>query len=258
MDNHQPQRTLSTLQAFLDTPLDNFLQHATETSATSAVLALFHQVVSTVPAYAAFLHEQGIDPAIVQTIAEFQQLPLTTKQNYLQRYTLAQLCRQGQLQTCDMVAVSSGSTGQPTFWLRSLTDEFQIATRFEQVFHDSFQAHQRRTLAVVCFALGTWVGGMFTANCCRHLASKGYPITVVTPGNNKAEIFRVLQALAPLFEQTVLLGYPPFLKDVIDSGIAQGIPWPDYQIKLVMAGEVFSEEWRSLVASRIGSQHPCY
>jgi phenylacetate-CoA ligase len=211
-----------------------------------------------VPAYAAFLQEQGVDPAAVQTITDFQQLPLTTKQNYLQRYSLPQLCRQGQLQACDMVAVSSGSTGQPTFWLRSLTDEFQIATRFEQVFRDSFQADQRRTLAVVCFALGTWVGGMFTANCCRHLASKGYPITVVTPGNNKAEIFRVLQALAPLFEQTVLLGYPPFLKDVIDSGIIQRIPWPDYRIKLVMAGEVFSEEWRSLVASRLGSLRPCY
>jgi phenylacetate-CoA ligase len=258
MDHHQPQRTLSALQAFLDTPLDRLLQSPTATSTTVAVLELFHRVVAVVPAYAAFLQEQGINPAAVQTIADFQQLPLTTKQNYLQRYPLPQLCRQGQLQTCDMVAVSSGSTGQPRFWLRSLTDEFQIATRFEQVFRDSFQAHQRRTLAVVCFALGTWVGGMFTANCCRHLASKGYPITVVTPGNNKAEIFRVVQALSPLFEQTVLLGYPPFLKDVIDNGIAEGIPWPDYGIKLVMAGEVFSEAWRSLVARRMGSRHPCY
>ena len=57
--------------------------------------------------------------------------------------------------------MSSGSTGQPTFWPRFLSDELPIAVRFEQVFHDSFQADQRRTLAVVCFALGTWVGGMF-------------------------------------------------------------------------------------------------
>lgn len=38
-------------------------------------------------------------------------------------------------------------------------------------------------------ALGTWVGGMYTAACCRYLAQKGYPITLVTPGNNKSEIF---------------------------------------------------------------------
>src|SRR3546814_8875585 len=84
-------------------------------------------------------------------------------------------------------------------------------------------ADSRRTLAVVCFALGTWIGGMFTAACCRHLAAKGYPITTVTPGNNRDEILRVVQALGPQFDQTVLLGYPPFLKDVIDHGRASGV-----------------------------------
>jgi phenylacetate-coenzyme A ligase PaaK-like adenylate-forming protein len=133
-----------------------------------------------------------------------------------------------------------------------------IAARFEQVFHDSFATDERRTLAVVCFALGTWVGGMFTTSCCRALAAKGYPITLATPGNNREEIWRVVKALAPQFDQTVLLGYPPFLKDVIDGGIAAGIDWKPYKVKLVMAGEVFSEEWRSLVAERLGSTDICY
>ncbi len=137
-------------------------------------------------------------------------------------------------------------------------DEFQIVTRFEQIFHDSFAADTRSTLAVVCFALGTWVGGMYTANCCRYLASKGYPITLVTPGNNKEEILRVVRELAPHFEQVVLLGYPPFLKDVVDTGIARGVEWHRVRIKWVMAGEVFSEEWRSLVGDRVGSSTPCY
>src|SRR5438045_2795417 len=52
---------------------------------------------------------------------------------------------------------------------------------------------------------------MFTANCCRYLSSKGYPITVITPGNNKEEIYRVVTELGASFEQVVLLGYPPFL-----------------------------------------------
>jgi phenylacetate-CoA ligase len=56
----------------------------------------------------------------------------------------------------------------------------------------------------------------------------------------------------------VLLGYPPFLKDVIDSGRKQGVDWMRYRIKLVMAGEVFSEEWRSLVGDRLGASNPCY
>lgn len=248
---------LSSLQSFLTTPLSDRLR-STPGEAETEVVRLFQTVAAHVPAYRSFLQEHNIDPASIQTFADFQTLPLTTKSSYLKRYSLAQLCRNGKLEACDMIAVSSGSTGQPSFFPRSLSDEFQIATRFEQIFHDSFQADQKRTLAIVCFALGTWVGGMFTASCCRHVASKGYPVTVITPGNQKAEIFRVLEALAPEFEQVVLLGYPPFLKDVIDSGIAQGIPWQNYHIKWVSAGEVFSEAWRSLVGQRIGSTNINY
>jgi phenylacetate-CoA ligase len=256
MQHNQQQRMISALNTFLNTPIDRLL--ARSANAESDVLALFHNVAASVPAYRSFLATHAIEPSQIRTFADFQTLPLATKSNYLQQYPLAQLCRDGVLEHCDTIAVSSGSTGQPTFWPRFITDEFSIAARFEQVFYDSFYADHRRTLAVVCFALGTWVGGMYTANCCRHLAAKGYPLTVVTPGHNKAEIFRVVQALAPAFEQVVLLGYPPFLKDVIDSGIALGVPWGNYNLKWVMAGEVFSEEWRSLVGERVGATQPCY
>lgn len=253
----QPHRVLTAFQEFLTTPFETRLERYQHTSPEAVTLELFHDVAATVPAYKAFLREHSINPVSVQTIEDFQKLPLITKENYLLRHSLADLCRNGQLEACDMIAVSSGSTGKPTFWTRLIADELQIATRFEQIFHD-FDADTQPTLAVICFSLGTWVGGMYTTNCCRYLSSKGYPITVVTPGNNKEEIFRVVQELGSYFKQVVLLGYPPFLKDVIDSGIARGVEWQQYQIKLVMAGEVFSEEWRSLVGERVGSKNPCY
>ncbi|AFY48177.1 coenzyme F390 synthetase [Nostoc sp. PCC 7524] len=252
------QQAIQAWEDFVSTPLEALLQQHINTASESAVLDLFHDVAADVPAYKAFLAEKGINPDSIQTFADFQKLPAIAKENYISRYPLTNLCRNGQLEGCDMIAASSGSTGKPTFWPRFFTDELQIATRFEQIFYDSFAADTKRTLAVICFTLGTWVGGMFTTNCCRYLASKGYPITVITPGNNKDEIFRVVQELGGNFEQVVLLGYPPFLKDVIDTGIVRGVEWPRYQIKFVMAGEVFSEEWRSLVGERVGSQHPCY
>ena len=225
-------------------------------SARAQALELFHSVAREVPAYSLFLREHGIDPASIQTFEDFTQLPLIHKKNYITRYPLRDLCRHGRLEVNDFFAVSSGSTGEPTLWPRSINNEIAISRRFEQAFRDSFRADERRTLAVVCFALGTWVGGMFTASCCRHLAAQGYPILTVTPGNNLAEILRVVKRLAPEFEQTVLLGYPPFLKDVIDGGLAQGLDWSSVHTRLVMAGEVFSEEWRSLVGERIGSADP--
>ena len=224
----------------------------------AAAVALFHDVAASVPAYGDFLARSGVDPSAVRTLADFERLPVTTKDNYQRRYPLSQRCRDGRLERCDMIAVSSGSTGQPVYWPRSLTDELAVTARFEQVFRDSFASDRSRTLAVVCFPLGTWVGGMYTAACCRHLAAKGYPITVVATGNDLDEILRVVPELAPEFDQTVLLGYPPFLKAVIDTGLARGLDWSACHLKMVLAGEVFSEEWRDLVAARAGMRRPVY
>src|ERR1700731_2106373 len=77
-------------------------------------------------------------------------------------YPLPALTRDGRLAECEMVAVSSGSTGKPLFWPRSSVHELDIATRFEHVFHGSFHADTHPTLVVICFALGSWVGGMYT------------------------------------------------------------------------------------------------
>ncbi|HYW88767.1 MAG TPA: phenylacetate--CoA ligase family protein [Chloroflexota bacterium] len=248
----------TALGDFIATSLDDALEGADDPGAAEThAVELFHDVARNVPAYALFLAEHNIDPDDVRTFDDFTRLPLINKANYHSRYPLRDLCRNARLEANDFVAVSSGSTGQPTFWPRFVTDEFAISRRFEQAFHDSFRADERRTLAVVCFALGTWVGGMFTTSCCRHLAARGYPLVVVSPGNNVAEILRIVERLAPEFDQTVLLGYPPFLKDVIDAGVANGLSWSAYQPKLVMAGEVFSEEWRTLVGQRMGSAEPC-
>ncbi|SEH00023.1 phenylacetate-CoA ligase [Nonomuraea solani] len=212
---------------------------------------LFRQVAATVPAYRRFLVEQGVEVADVVTLEDFARLPMTSKESYTRRHPLPDLCRDGRIG--DMIAVSSGSTGVPGFWPRSVSDERVIAERFEEVFRDSFGARERRTLAVVCFALGTWVGGLFTVSCCRHLAERGYPITVVAPGSDRREILRVLPELAPHFDQVVLLGYPPFLKNLIDT---EDLPWREWDVKLVTAGEVFSEEWRALVSERAGIRDP--
>jgi phenylacetate-CoA ligase len=223
-----------------------------------ALVELFRRVASSVPAYRAFLRDHGVDPAAVRTAAEVRSLPVLTKDNYLRAYPLPALCRGGRLAAGDLIAVSSGSTGQPTFWPRSAADEIGVVNRFEQVFRDAFGAAERSTLAVVCFPLGTWVGGLYTLSCVRQLAARGYPITAVAPGKNKAEILRVVPELGRHVDQVVLLGYPPFVKDVIDSGLAVGVDWPRYSIKLVLAGEVFSEEWRDLVGIRAGLSRPCF
>jgi phenylacetate-CoA ligase len=198
------------------------------------------------------LQAAGIGPDDIHNPADFARLPLLSKDNYVRRFPLEALVEGGDLTACDFFAVSSGSTGEPTLWPRGLQHELPVAARFEQVFRDAFQAQRRKTLAVVCFALGSWVGGMYTASCLRWLAAKGYPLLIVTPGNKIDEILRVVRRLAPDFEQIVLLGYPPFLKEVVDAGRAEKLAWDSFNTRLVTAGEVFSEAWRDLVLERLG------
>jgi phenylacetate-CoA ligase len=250
------ERATSALAKFYAESIDSILSRHTRLSPEQNLLDFFHGVVRDVPAYRKFLEREGFDPARVSSFADFAALPPTTKLNYQRAFPLRELCRGGKLENVDFLAVSTGSTGEPAAWPRFVSDEIGSTERFEHVLHDGPRAHERRTLAVICFALGSWVGGMYTTFACRHLAAKGYPITLVTPGSNKAEILRVLRELGPEFEQTILFGYPPFLKDVIDAGRGAGLDWGRFNVSIVTAGEVFSEEWRSLICERLGGRVP--
>lgn len=243
----QAERTLEGFRAFFaDAPRGTEAERGSR--ADARVLELFRSVAREVPAYQRFLAQHAVDPAQIRDIVAFRTLPATTKDNYYRPHPLPELCRHGVLDACDMVALSSGSTGEPAVWPRFISDELGTARRFEQVLGEGFEAASRRTLCVICF---NWVGGLYTLACCRQLAAKGYPLTVVAPGNNPGEILRAVRALGAHYEQRILCGYPPFLKDVVELGCAQGIDWSAPPTRLVLAGEVFSEEWRSAVCGRL-------
>ncbi|WP_119305182.1 phenylacetate--CoA ligase family protein [Dongia deserti] len=241
----------SAFDRFLNSSLDELLAPGEASDGLPEALVLLRRVADGVPAYGAMLKAAGLNVADIHDATDFARLPLLNKENYVRRFPLEALVEGGDLAACDFFAVSSGSTGEPTLWPRGLHHEFPVAVRFEQVLRDSFRAHERRTLAVVCFALGSWVGGMYTTSCLRWVATKGYPLLIVTPGNKIDEILRVVRRLAPDFEQTVLLGYPPFLKEVVDAGRGEKVDWGQFNVRLVTAGEVFSETWRDLVLERL-------
>jgi phenylacetate-CoA ligase len=44
----------------------------------------------------------------------------------------------------------------------------------------------------------------------------------------------------------------------VDRGLTEGLDWSSYNVKMILAGEVFSEEWRSLVCERLGAGDPAW
>lgn len=212
-----------------------------------------------VPAYNMLLSDASVAPETITSIEDFRaKVPLIDK-TYMQQYSLPQRCIGGAIAVgdVDFCHVSSGSSGEPTFWARSALSEIAIATRFEQILLDSFGCSPTRSiLCVNVFPLGSWVGGIFTTFCLRYCSLKGLNLTLVTPGSAPPEILRCVRQLGPLFARTCILGYPPFVKGLIDAGRASGVNWAALDVCMVLAGEVFSEEWRQLVGLRAGVPVP--
>lgn len=234
---------------------ENSYGDVTPEAALDKLAQLFRLAASSVPAYAALLHETKIDK--LQAVSNpLNTIPYTTKDSYYHRYPLQERCLKGCLSAADFVHCSSGSSGRPTYWARNAFDELEVCARFEQVFRDNFAAHAVSTLAVIAFPLGIWVGGLFTTICSWLLAAKGYRITVATPGNKLPDVLQAVRNLGSSFQQVVLLGYPPFLKEVVDAGLAEGLDWRQHRVKMVLAGEVFSEEWRDLMVGRCSMADP--
>ncbi|KAI8914474.1 hypothetical protein EDD86DRAFT_199412 [Gorgonomyces haynaldii] len=210
---------------FLETPLETILKENDGTVHPPATDKQLQHLMEHLP------------PILRQK--RFLEQDYQTKPNYIQKFDLKSRSTDGYL---EMIHHSSGSSGKPTFWQRGLLDEVQIASLFERIFK-GFGSMDKTTLAVVCFPMGSWVGGLFTTCCLRLLSQKQYKLTTVTPGNNFDAIHACVQNL-DFFDQIVFLGYPPFVKMYIDKHSVKA--------KFVLAGEVFSEEWRQLLMDKSG------
>jgi phenylacetate-CoA ligase len=150
------------------------------------------------------------------------------------------------------VSQSSGSTGKPFFWPRGSYQAFEGAFQFEHLLTTLFGIDKKSTLLVDCFSMGSYVAGVYVFTCVKLLALKGYKLTIVTPGLNYQEIYRMLKKLANNYEQIILCGYPPFLKDVVDLRNKFKFNFKKYDVKFFFASEFFSESWRERVLTEIG------
>ena len=201
-----------------------------------------------VPAYKDVLRKNRINPSRITTIADFKNLPLLDKDTYLRRYPLEKLCWDGKLAKGQWVtAATSGSTGQPFYFPRQAAQNWQYGITAELYLRNNFDIQKKSTLYVNCFALGVWIGGIFTYDAMEVIRQRGdYALNVINPGLNKAEIVKAVRALGPHYDQVVLGGYPPFVKDVLDDGVRAGLDWKRYNMKFVFSAEGFSEDFRVL------------
>ncbi len=214
-------------------------------------LDLFHRVSENVPAYKDFLKKYKINPNGIKTFEDFRKVPTINKDNYLRKYSLERLCWDGSLKKPLVFTSTSGSTGEPYYFSRSNELDWQSSVVHQLFFKNGLYASNSTTLVLVCFGMGVWIGGLITYQAFEIMARMGNPVSILTPGINKEEIFKALKKLAPNFDQIIIAGYPPFLKDVIDEAPTRGIKLKDMNIRFLFAAEAFTENFRNYIAKKV-------
>jgi len=183
------------------------------------------------PAYRAFLDEHGQARASGRRWAE---LPVTTKENYVKRWSIEERCYGGRLSgRGQMIDESSGSSGLPNNWVRS-ADERKDVKRLLQISYGLMYGDPRRML-LNCFALGPWATGM---NVSMSLVDVGV-LKSIGPDAQKLE--NTLRVFGPRYRYLVF-AYPPFAKAFVDS---TSLDLSAYHLDLVVGGEGISESLRA-------------
>lgn len=199
------------------------------------VLRLFHFAAQHVPAYKEFLRINSIEYKKIQTIEDFQHVPIITKENYLSQFSLEELCWNGTLRSADFIASSSGTTGDPFFWPRSKIDEIETTIHHELLLH-TFDIAHKKTLIVVNYGFGIYVGGIYTMNVLNKMSHRDYPVNIISPGIDVEDSLTALTKMIDIYDQVIFIGYPPIILDILKKGNDK-IEWKSKKIQFIFSSE---------------------
>lgn len=226
-------------------------------SGTDRAGRLLDEMSRDVPAYRAFLEEHGLINQDTKEIDGSKNVPAIDKDNYLRKYPRADLCWRGSFRnTAWVISATSGSTGAPFYFPRTLLQDKFYAVTAEAYLLENFDIDKKSTLYIIAFPMGIWIGGVFTYEAVKQAAEKGYDLSIITPGINKLEVIKSVQNLGAEFDQIIIGSYAPFLKDILDDGEKAGIDWKSLPVKFIFSAEVISEEFRDYLTSKTGLSNP--
>jgi phenylacetate-CoA ligase len=183
------------------------------------------------PAYHAFLETENYSNRGRWRLAD---LPITTKENYVKKYSIVDRCYYGKLPAMGVVIdESSGSSGVPNNWVRSAEEREDV----KRILQLNYQLIYRDSGCILlnCFALGPWATGM---NVSMSLVDVGI-LKSIGPEQKKLE--NTLEIFGHDYRYLVF-GYPPFIKSFVDT---TQLDLKQYRMDLIVGGEGISEPLRA-------------
>jgi len=193
--------------------------------------AVFLKAKERCPAYRDFLAASGHER---NGRWRLSQLPVTTKENYVKKYSIEERCYDGRIPASGVVIdESSGSSGVPNNWVRSADERADVKRilqlNYQLIYGDS------GLILLNCFALGPWATGM---NVSMSLVDVGI-LKSIGPDQQKLENTLALFGTSYRY---LVFGYPPFVKSFVDS---TRLDLSKYHMDLIVGGEGISEPLRA-------------
>ena len=203
------------------------------------------RAVQRVPAYRAFLRDSNVSVQEIVPAGILKKLPETDKKSYIDRYPLEERCLDGKIPfRGTTIDESSGSTGTPYNWIRSEAER-HVAHR-NISFFARYCFGNADLVTINAFSMGAWATGF---NMTLALNRNGI---VKSTGPDIGKILSTLRFLGPGYRY-LILGYPPFIKHLLDEGDQAGIQWEHYKMHAMVGGEGMTEELRDHLLQRFQS-----
>jgi phenylacetate-CoA ligase len=220
----------------------------------SLVCDLANQALNSVPAYKDYIAKNKGDNVVsCEDIDNFKLLPATEKDGYLKKYKRSDLVSNNKFaENSWNISATSGSTGEPFYFPRTHYQDIVYSSSAEAYLVSNFNIDNKKTLYINAFPMGIWIGGVFTYTAINEVMQRGYNLSLINPGIIKNEVIRAIKNLSEEFEQIIIASYAPFLKDILDDGVAQGIDWKILPVKFIFSAEAFSEEFRDYLSEKTG------
>lgn len=196
-----------------------------------------------VPAYRQFIDLHGGFPHIAlgdSFLPDLRSVPEMDKDSYVKKFPLEQRVVGGALPLKGvMVDESSGSSGQPTSWVRGAIERRITSQMMRLSYRES--VHQGdRVFILNAFALGAWATGMNVS------ISLSPSCILKSTGPNADKIINTMKEFGPAYRY-VIMGYPPFLKSLADDN---RIDWSAYTVDVGYGGEGISESLRTYLLTK--------
>jgi phenylacetate-CoA ligase len=193
-----------------------------------------------VPAYQRYLERHGLKPD-----ESFEKLPTSDKKSYILAYPYEDLLGTHQEEIFALFR-SSGSSGNSFYWpqLKSAYRASPVGTR--NFLEEIFAIQQKKTLAIIGFNLGGWIGGESSSWNLKNVALDApYPFWVLCPGNDIDEIIKIICQLEASVEQIIILLVPSAITHLHlrISQLQQSLPVK--KIRYLVGGEAFPETLRT-------------